>query len=97
MSTKFSIAEARNNFASLVRDVEETDQPVEVTRRGKSVVVILSTEKYTQLLDRQQKRDFWQAYLDWREKWQVDDWEEGDDPFANVRDSSPGRPIDLWE
>lgn len=97
MSTKFSIAEARNNFAALIRDVEETDQPVEVTRRGQPVAVILSTEQYALLLGQERKRDFWQAYQEWREKWQVDEWEDDIDPFVGLRDDSPGRSIDLWQ
>jgi prevent-host-death family protein len=49
MSAKFSIAEARDKFAAIIRDVEETTQPVEVTRRGLPVAVILSTEQYSRL------------------------------------------------
>ncbi|MFZ0545724.1 MAG: type II toxin-antitoxin system Phd/YefM family antitoxin [Candidatus Promineifilaceae bacterium] len=97
MLAKFSIAEARDKFASLIRDVEETAQPIEVTRRGQPVAVILSTEQYARLSGQEQKRDFWQAYLEWRDKWQVDDWEEKGDLFADLRDPSPGRQIDLWE
>lgn len=97
MSTKYSIAEARNKFASLIRDVEETAQPVEVTRRGEPVAVILSTKEYAHLLGQDEKRNFWQAYLEWRDKWQVDEWEDDVDPFADVRDPSPGRTIDPWE
>ena len=95
MSARFSIAEARNNFAALIRDVEETDEPIEVTRRGQPVAVILSTEQYAQLLGKEQKQSFWQGYLEWREKWQVDEREDEGDPFADLRDPSPGRPIDL--
>ncbi|MCB8944054.1 MAG: type II toxin-antitoxin system Phd/YefM family antitoxin [Ardenticatenaceae bacterium] len=94
--TTYSIAEARNQFAAIVRDAEETNRPVQVTRRGQPVAVILSAEEYGRLLKQREKRDFWQAYLDWREEWQVDEWDDTDDPFADVRDKSPGREIDLW-
>lgn len=94
--TSYSIAEARNQFAAIVRDAEETNQPVQVTRRGQPVAVILSAEEYGRLLKQRKKQNFWQSYLEWRKEWQVDDWEETDDPFADVRDQSPGREIDLW-
>jgi prevent-host-death family protein len=97
MSAKFSIAEARDKFAAIIRDVEETTQPVEVTRRGLPVAVILSTEQYIRLSGQQKKQDFWQSYLEWRDKWEVDGWEEDIDLFADVRDTSPGRKIDVWE
>lgn len=97
MSAKFSIAEARDNFAAIIRDVEETAEPVEVTRRGQPVAVILSTEQYARLSGKEQKQSFWEGYLEWREKWQVDEWEDEDDPFADLRDPSPGRPVDLWD
>ena len=41
MSKRFSIAEARDQFTSIVRDVEKTPA-VEITRRGKPVAVLLS-------------------------------------------------------
>jgi prevent-host-death family protein len=46
MITKsYSIAEARDQFAALVRRVEEQKQPVHVTRRGETVAVILSAKR----------------------------------------------------
>ena len=99
MNTKtYSIAEARNQFASLVRRVEEQKQPVRVTRRGKAVAVILSANDYELMLTQQAQQDFWQSYLNWRQTWQVDEWEEDcDDPFANIRDKSPGREVPTWD
>lgn len=97
MTTIYSIAEARNQFAALIREVEEGDEPVQVTRRGEPVAVILSRDKYEQLLAQQSRLDFWQAYQAWRQKWQVDTWEDEADPFAGIRDHSPGRRVVLWE
>ncbi len=95
--TKYSIAEARNRFTALIRDAEKTTEPIQVTRRGQPVVVILSTEEYARLLGQQQKQDSWQVYINWRTAWQVDEWEEDPDLFADIRDQSSGRDIDLWE
>jgi len=97
MTTSYSIAEARNQFTALVRDAEETNQPVQVTRRGQPVAVILSADEYARLIENQPQQDFWTAYLAWRERWDVDSWEENDDdPFAAVRDKSPGREMTPW-
>jgi prevent-host-death family protein len=96
MTISYSIAEARNQFAALIRRVEEDDL-VQVTRRGEPVAVILSQEEYDRLTDSKPKGDFWGAYLAWREEWQVDEWDDGTDPFADVRDRSPGREINVWE
>lgn len=39
MITTYSIAEVRNQFASLIRDAEANNQPVQVTRRGLKLVI----------------------------------------------------------
>ena len=36
MTTTYSIAEVRNQFAALIRQVEEEQTPVQVTRRGEN-------------------------------------------------------------
>ncbi len=97
MQTQYSIAEARNKFAALIRKVEESEKPVQVTRRGQPVAVILSAEEYKRLLAQQKKRDFWQAYEAWRQEWQHEILDQDIDPFADVRDRSPGREVDLWD
>ncbi len=49
------------------------------------------------LIEHQPQTNSWQAYMNWRNRWNVDEWEDsGDDPFADVRDKSPGREINLW-
>lgn len=93
----YSIAEARDQFASLVRSVEQQKQPVHVTRRGETVAVILSAKDYELMLAQQAQQDFWQAYQAWRLTWQVDEWEEESDPFANIRDQTAAREVPTWD
>jgi prevent-host-death family protein len=95
--TTYSIAEARDQFAALVRRVELDKKAVQVTRRGDPVVMILSVAEYQRLVAQQPRQDFWQAYQAWRNDWQVDEWEEEFDPFAGIRDKHPGRDIALWD
>lgn len=45
MTKRYSIAEARAHLPSIVDEVE-VGRPVELTRRGKPVAVVLSLEQY---------------------------------------------------
>jgi prevent-host-death family protein len=87
MAVSYSIAEARNQFAALVRDAEESNQPVQVTRRGQPVAVILSAQEYARLLANQPERGFWAAYQEWRQKWNVSELDlDPDEIWGDVRD-----------
>ena len=98
MTTTYSIAEARNQFATLVRDAEESNQPVQVTRRGQPVAVILSAEEYARLLANQPERDFWSAYQEWRQKWNVSELDMNpDEIWVDVRERTPAPDTDPWQ
>lgn len=60
---RYSIAEARNQLPAVVHEVERGD-PVEITRHGKPVAVVLSYADYARL--RSPKPDLWEAYQRWR-------------------------------
>jgi len=98
MTTTYSIAEARNQFATLVRDAEESNQPVQVTRRGQPVAVILSAEEYARLLANQPERDFWSAYQEWRQKWNVSELDMNpDEIWGDAREQTPAPDTDPWQ
>jgi prevent-host-death family protein len=92
MSKQYSIAEARNHFTAIVRDVER-ESTVELTRRGKPVAVLLSVQEYKRLSSG--KGGFWQAFTAFRNR--VNLQELGIEPniFTGLRDQSPGREIAL--
>ena len=95
--TTYSIAEARNQFTTLIRDAEETNQPVQVTRRGQPVAVILSAEEYARLLANKPKRDFWASYQQWRKKWDVDQLDiNPEEIWGDVRDKTPAPDTNPW-
>jgi prevent-host-death family protein len=97
MTTTYSIAEARDRFAALIRQVEQAQSPVQVTRRGQPVAVILSQEEYETLLARPPQKDFWTAYLEWREKWDVDNMDiDPDEIWGDVRDRTPAPDANPW-
>lgn len=89
---RYSIAKARDQFAKLVRRVEEK-APVELTRRGKTVAVLMSVEEFQRLQARQ--HGFWEAYTAFREKVDLEEIGVSDDDFAGLRDASPGRDVAL--
>jgi prevent-host-death family protein len=86
-----SIAEARDRLASLVHEVEE-GAPVEITRRGRPVAVLLAYQEYQRLLG--EGPSFWDAMLAFRSATHLDDPQAlgiiDDDTFP--RDRSTGRP-----
>ncbi len=90
-----SIAEARNQLAAIIHQVE-TGQPMTISRRGKPVAVVLSIVDYERLLDAQSFRpDGWNRLLAIRQELaEADafaDW--SDEEIRQWRDSSPGRPV----
>jgi prevent-host-death family protein len=98
MTTTYSIAEARDQFAALIRDAEESKRPVQVTRRGQPVAVILSAEEYGRLLANQPERDFWTAYQTWRQKWNVSELNMNpDEIWGGIREQTPAPDTDPWQ
>lgn len=89
MLKTYSIAQARDQFTEVVREVEQ-EAVIQLTRRGKLVALLLSPDEY----DRLQSKNlgFWDAFLPFRQ--QLD--EEAIDIdvesiFSQVRDQTPGR------
>ena len=87
--------ELRAHLAATLRDVETRQEPVVISRRGKATAVLMSYAQYEQL----GKRPFsLAAALEaWRAGHGPADDAPDDDPFADVRDTSPGRPLDALE
>ena len=93
MARQQSIAEARSSLPSLVREVE-SGRPVELTRRGEPVAVLIGRRQYVRLTSRQ--RRFSEAYEDFTRDFNLE--ELAIDPervFAGVRDATRGREVDL--
>jgi antitoxin Phd len=91
MGRQYSIAQARNHLPGIIHEVER-GSPVELTRRGKPVAVIVSLPQYRRLLEG--KKDLWEAIQEFR---QSPDFEpiDVDEVFEGVRDRSPGgRPVE---
>jgi len=93
MSRRHSIADARNNLPELVRQAE-SGKPVELTRRGEPVAVLLGRKEYDRLTAPSRTfGDAWEKFsrsVDLRQA-NIDP----DEIFADVRDDAPGRDASL--
>lgn len=92
MPKQYSIAEARDHFTAIVRDVEQ-ESAIEFTRRGKPVAVLLSIQEYKRLSTRQ--GGFWKAFTGFRDRVNLQELGIEPDFLTGLRDQSPGREITL--
>ena len=93
MAKQQSIAEARSNLPSLVREVE-SGQSVELTRRGEPVAVLIGRQEYVRLASRH--RRFSEAYADFTRDVNLKELAiDPEEVFAGVRDKTRGRKVDL--
>ncbi len=92
MIPSYSIAEARDHFAEIIHSLDGVPR-VEVTRRGRPVAILISIEEFETLCAG--RATFAEAYEAFRNRFDLA--ELGIEPkvFEDLRDSSPGREIDL--
>ena len=90
MTHTASIAEARNQLPALVHSAE-AGQPTALTRRGKTVAVLLSIAEFERL-KRGGAGDFFSAVQAFRADQDVADLDLSG-ALATTRDSSPGREV----
>lgn len=88
-SPRFSIADARNQLASIVHGVER-GHPVEITRRGEPVAVLLSIADYRRLTT--PSAGLLDALRTFRAGTDLDAL-RADEVFGVERDRSPARPV----
>ena len=88
----YSVAEARQNFARLIRSAER-GRAIEITRRGEPVAVLLSAAEYLALTG--ERPFFVEALAVVRKRLGVDGLGIGDEEFEGLRDESPGREVAL--
>ncbi len=90
MSTRYSIAEARNQLPAIVHEAER-GSVAELTRRGKPVAVVLSIADYERLT--RARPDFWHALQEFRKRHDLAALDL-DAIFEGARDRSPGRTVE---
>src|SRR5260370_39184863 len=85
---QYSIAKARDRLPALVHQAE-AGNPIELTRRGVPVAIIVGLQDYQRLARRQST--FWSAYEQFRLSAKLAQLNIGAGVFEGVRDRSPGR------
>lgn len=93
MSQQYSIEQIPVNLNKIIEEVEQ-GEPIQITRQGKQVAVIISTAEYERLLNK--NPSFWESVAQFRQEI----IEEGieinpDEVWKDVRDKSPGREVNL--
>ncbi len=92
MSKRYSIAEARANLPAIV-DAASVGNPVELTRRGKPVAVVLSLHHYDLLTSK--RPSFADAYRAFLDKFPLDEVGLEQEFVASLRGRETGRRVDL--
>ena len=93
MTDRHSIAEARRNLPSLVRNAEK-GKAVELTRRGEPVAVLIGCREFERLSSRH--RSFGDAYREFASTVELAGLElDPDELFGNVREQTAGREVRL--
>lgn len=85
---RFSIAEAKNRLPSIVHEVED-GRPVQLTRHGRPVAVLLSMREFERIANVQP--DFWGAWMGVKRKIDNEGIAIAGDEFHAERDSLTGR------
>lgn len=87
MSKRVPIADARDHLPALIRSAEE-GHPVELTRRGKLVAILVSSQEYEKL--KNGRPDLWTSIQKFRSTHDLSDLRI-EEVYADVRDLSLGR------
>lgn len=83
-----ALHEAKNSLTRIVHEVEG-GRTVELTRHGKPVAVLLGVEEYRRLC--REEAGLAASLRRFYENWGGD--EQGEDPFAGLREDDPGRDV----
>lgn len=92
MIKEYSIAEARDQFTTIVRDLETTPS-IQLTRRGKPVAMLLAIEEYERLAAG--RTGFWDNYQTFRNAINLAELDIDPAIFSDLRDTAPGREV-IW-
>ena len=91
-STRYSIAEARNNLPRIIHQAENGTL-IELTRRGESVAVLLSKQQYQQF--REGESGYWNSLQEFRKKYNLKDLGIDATNWDRLREKGPGRAVDI--
>jgi len=87
MARQYSVAHAKNNLPALIHEAE-LGSPVEITRHGKPVAVILAFAEYNRMLG--DRPDLWESIQRFRAEHDLEELDI-DTVYRDIRDPAPGR------
>jgi len=93
--TQVPLFDAKNRLSALVHDAE-SGAPVELTRHGKPVAVVVGRDSWDRLHEEQ--RVFGRLFDRFLQEWPPSGEEQQsaeDNPFAGIRSRETGRDVDL--
>lgn len=91
MSERYSIAEAQDCFGQIIHDAEN-GKPIQITRRGNPVAIVLSLSEYQRLTSPNLR--FGTALVEFRQKYQIQDLDiNPDEVFNDIRDRTLGGEV----
>ena len=92
MSKRYSIAEARANLPTIVREAE-SGKEIQLTRRGRPVAMVVPSQKYERL--RGERPRFVEAYGSFVKKFPPNEVGLDNGFFELIRQESAGREVPL--
>lgn len=91
MKKRYSVAEAKNQLPALIHEAE-SGEPIEITRHGRAVAVVLSFPEYLRLSDA--RPDLWTAYESWRRRRSLLTDDDVDSLVDPARSADPSGRVD---
>jgi len=92
MTYQYSVEQAQTHLEQILTEIEQGGS-VELTRSGRRIAVLISTEEYDQL--RSEKTSFWKALQGFRQQLELETIDIEPEIFEGIRDKSPGREVIL--
>ena len=92
MQKQYPISVAKNKLPSIIHNVED-GSPIQLTRHGKPVAVLVSFAQYQGLVN--QKKDFWTALTYFKKGFQEGEPLVEEQDFDGLRDESRGRDVNF--
>lgn len=87
----FTIAQARTHFPGLIHDAEK-GKPVEITRRGKPVAILVSVDAYRHWTS--PRPGFWDVVSTFRGRIEATKAGLAPKDFQGIRENKPGREFE---
>jgi antitoxin (DNA-binding transcriptional repressor) of toxin-antitoxin stability system len=98
---QYTTQQLQENLDEVLQEVQ-AGVPVELLRDGRAIAIIIKPDMFTpsQDLDQDSERpDLWEAIQQFRQECGLDSHDDNEDddpdPFANLRDPSPGRDVEF--